>query len=1198
MAGTMLFSTPAPVYATGTQVAQLGNLIFCDDFSQNTIGTQWKEYGSNQSDWKIENGNCSSIAEGYPNGVGQKLLRENFTVTDFELSTKIVLKSGGDAGVIFRASDVNDNGDGYRGYYAGVSSDSLILGRSNQGWDADFEIKQTVSVEQNEVYLLKIYAEGSKIEISLWDEQGKTRFAQIEKTDSEYASGQVGLRAHNTKAVYDDFSITEIQKKNVVNIELEKSPNKMTYWKNEVFDPDGMEVKVTYDDNTTVTLANEELEYEYDFSEADKESQVKIKYRNMTVTLIVEVKDNAISFPYSDDFSNDKSNWTTYGCSSHIESESLVIGESGAGRKAILQGLEAGDILMQSDVTLLTEGDAGLMFRCTDITEGVDGFKGYYAYISSDGFVSLGRADGAVWDGDFDNANHVATDIQLGETYNIMVVAKENEIQLYLDGILVNTITDRMSVNGKVGYRAHQAKVQYDNLYLAEADSEISVTKLYLQRTYDRYKNEERLDASEQAWNAFSNALSEAQKVLAMEQPGKELINETLKVLKTSYLNLRKEAEVSAPGSLNPLMPGYGADPTIHKFGDTYYLYSTTTDRDFEDKPMVWYSKDLVNWEGQRLEMKVDEESYGGIYEHTMQWASSVIEHDGKYYMYYTVYDKVHQSQEMKENNIVAVADNPKGPFVIKRAISLGDPSLPGVENNTHDPQVFYDENTDKTYLLYGGFFATLFIEELNPNDFTRTVPGTRKALLYGSMSGNGNYAPGQVVGEGKGHQEFAEGAFVYTRELENEDGSTFTRYYLTYSCEDYSSSTYKVRYAYSDNGIMGPYTYLPDAKEYYSDTPSNIVIRTSEKESVDGYRIANGPGHHSVIQVEVNGELQDYIVYHKLASEGNTGRVHRQVCIDRIYYTEDGLIKEVKPTLSASGVDAIAGIQRKQTLADNRSSVEASFTANTAGVYPFNAPQYALDDNYSTMWLTKAPVGNDPDSAQTLTVDLGSIQTINGFKTDFWLTHRLHKYIIETSLDGEKWELYSDKTDNTYVGTLQDDCEEVQARYARITIVDMERYPDEIGNDSLLSGIWEFSIYGENEKIDKSELQAYYDQHKGKRAEDYIAGFEDYQMALEEAEKVLKADDATQEEVDRALATLKEAVAGLKIKDQEEKPGQENQPQTDSDKKDENEQKIEEIIEMPVKTGDDSSVAMVAGVMIMAVGTAGICYYKRKRKI
>jgi hypothetical protein len=31
-----------------------------------------------------------------------------------------------------------------------------------------------------------------------------------------------------------------------------------------------------------------------------------------------------------------------------------------------------------------------------------------------------------------------------------------------------------------------------------------------------------------------------------------------------------------APGNLNPIIPGYFADPTIEKFGDTFYLYATT----------------------------------------------------------------------------------------------------------------------------------------------------------------------------------------------------------------------------------------------------------------------------------------------------------------------------------------------------------------------------------------------------------------------------------------------------------------------------------------------------------------------------------------------------------------------------------------------------------------------------------------------
>ena len=35
-------------------------------------------------------------------------------------------------------------------------------------------------------------------------------------------------------------------------------------------------------------------------------------------------------------------------------------------------------------------------------------------------------------------------------------------------------------------------------------------------------------------------------------------------------------AEWNTPGAGNPLLPGYFADPTIKKFGDTYYIYATT----------------------------------------------------------------------------------------------------------------------------------------------------------------------------------------------------------------------------------------------------------------------------------------------------------------------------------------------------------------------------------------------------------------------------------------------------------------------------------------------------------------------------------------------------------------------------------------------------------------------------------------------
>nr|WP_294869519.1 family 43 glycosylhydrolase [uncultured Pedobacter sp.] len=53
----------------------------------------------------------------------------------------------------------------------------------------------------------------------------------------------------------------------------------------------------------------------------------------------------------------------------------------------------------------------------------------------------------------------------------------------------------------------------------------------------------------------------------------------------------------NTPGSGNPIVPGYFADPTIKKFGDTYYLYATTDGNGGGFGPsQVWISKDFVNW--------------------------------------------------------------------------------------------------------------------------------------------------------------------------------------------------------------------------------------------------------------------------------------------------------------------------------------------------------------------------------------------------------------------------------------------------------------------------------------------------------------------------------------------------------------------------------------------------------------------------
>ena len=57
---------------------------------------------------------------------------------------------------------------------------------------------------------------------------------------------------------------------------------------------------------------------------------------------------------------------------------------------------------------------------------------------------------------------------------------------------------------------------------------------------------------------------------------------------------------------------------------------------------------------------------------------------------------------------------------------------------------------------------------------------------------------------------------------------------------------------------------------------------------------VATGAGHHSVIRIP--GKDEWYIVYHRRPL-GDTDMNHRQTCIDRMEFDDEGFIKPVKIT-------------------------------------------------------------------------------------------------------------------------------------------------------------------------------------------------------------------------------------------------------------------------------------------------------------
>lgn len=311
------------------------------------------------------------------------------------------------------------------------------------------------------------------------------------------------------------------------------------------------------------------------------------------------------------------------------------------------------------------------------------------------------------------------------------------------------------------------------------------------------------------------------------------------------------------PNKHNPVIKGYYADPEIMYSEKThrYYLYPTTDGCiDWRNHDAhVYSSKNLKRWrrEGTVLDLLTD-----CTWANEKLWAPCAIERDGRTYYYFTA-----------EGSIgVAVADNPAGPFrdALGRPL-IKMPDTPPMKNHTIDPDVFRDPVSGKYYLYWGN--GCLLVAELADD----MVSFRDEMTLYdGTYPGRFIIAPGQ-----KRQYHYNEGPYVFYRN---------GKYYFTWSENDTRSPEYRVRYMMSSSPT--------EATEPVSQT---IVIEQ------DSTRQVYGTGHHAILQKPGTDEW--YIVYHRFErpdgiNRGRAAGYFREVCIDRLYFNEDGTIKPVKPSL------------------------------------------------------------------------------------------------------------------------------------------------------------------------------------------------------------------------------------------------------------------------------------------------------------
>lgn len=307
----------------------------------------------------------------------------------------------------------------------------------------------------------------------------------------------------------------------------------------------------------------------------------------------------------------------------------------------------------------------------------------------------------------------------------------------------------------------------------------------------------------------------------------------------------------------NPVLPGFHADPEIlfsEKTGK-YYIYSTT---DGYPGWGGWYftaysSENMKDWkyEGVMLDLKSEQVTWAN----GNAWAPCIIEkktkHGYKYYFYYSGNPKNGGGKEIG----VAIADDPVGPFTdLGYSLITESPTGRGQEI---DVDVFTDPVSGKTYLYWGnGYMAGA---ELNKD----MVSIKKKTITVMTPKGGTlkDYA-------------YREAPYVFYRN---------GLYYFMWSVDDTGSPNYHVAYGTSDSPL-GPIKVAEDPI---------VTIQNPEKEIY-------GPAHNSVICKPGTDEW--YIVYHRINKfyidrEKSPG-THREVCIDRLEFNEDGTIKRVNLTL------------------------------------------------------------------------------------------------------------------------------------------------------------------------------------------------------------------------------------------------------------------------------------------------------------
>jgi hypothetical protein len=432
------------------------------------------------------------------------------------------------------------------------------------------------------------------------------------------------------------------------------------------------------------------------------------------------------------------------------------------------------------------------------------------------------------------------------------------------------------------------------------------------------------------------------------------------------------------PHSGNPILPGYFADPSLVQHEGKAYIYATLDP--WGDRTLgCWESTDFKSWSYRVLNWPTKEACKSSTSGGSAVWAPSVVRaKSGMFYMYVSVHNEVW----------AGIADHPLGPW---RNV-LGDrPLIPGnFKPGFHmiDAEGFVDD--DGTGWLYWG-----------------SGHGWKNGRCWAVK-----LKSDMVTFDGEVHDvtpaNYFEGPILVKR------GG---RYFLMNSTGITINDNYQVHYAVGDNPL-GPFVEPANSPILVTDKARNII----------------SPGHHTVFR----HDGKDYILYHRHSIPFDPKFVGRQVCVDELKFTPDGLIEKVLPTHEGPA------LVRSRTARQPVLSATATASSEAGPAY---AARLVLDDNYATRWSPARDAKNN-----WLQLDFGSNKAFAQQEIRFEFAWKPYRFLLQISDDGQRWRTLADQTREAVTGSPIVIEQRATARYLRLL------FPEDVPGREISIFEWQVS--------------------------------------------------------------------------------------------------------------------------------------------